>query len=140
MANSPPTHPIVLPSPLTDATHQLDRTSLSFASLQMMQRLGFAPSVLGIGGGLFFWTYCMLQVPANLACSHFGIRVWLSGLLFAWGAVASATATVHSPAQFYVLRLALGAAESGCFPGVWYALSLWFPPDRCAGTACGFKP
>ena len=31
--------------------------------------------------------------------------------------------------MFYVLRFLLGAAEAGFFPGVLYALTLWFPQD-----------
>jgi hypothetical protein len=51
----------------------LDRTSLSFASIQMTQQLGFAPEVLGLGGGLFFLTYCLMQVGAVgnvVSCRH----------------------------------------------------------------------
>jgi len=40
----------------------LDRTSLAFASLQMTEQLHFSPEVLGLGGGLFFLSYCLMQV------------------------------------------------------------------------------
>lgn len=40
----------------------LDRTSLAFASIQMTQQLEFSPEVLGLGGGLFFVSYCLMQV------------------------------------------------------------------------------
>jgi MFS family permease len=32
--------------------------------------------------------------------------------------------------MFYILRFALGAAEAGFFPGVLFALTLWFPQDH----------
>lgn len=44
----------------------LDRTSLAFASIQMTQELGFSPSVLGLGGGLFFISYCLMQVGGSV--------------------------------------------------------------------------
>lgn len=40
----------------------LDRTSLAFASIQMTQQLQFSAEVLGLGGGLFFLSYCAMQV------------------------------------------------------------------------------
>jgi sugar phosphate permease len=40
----------------------LDRTSLAFASIQMTEQLNFSPEVLGLGGGLFFISYCLMQV------------------------------------------------------------------------------
>jgi hypothetical protein len=40
----------------------LDRTSLAFASIQMTEQLKFSPEVLGLGGGLFFISYCLMQV------------------------------------------------------------------------------
>jgi MFS family permease len=40
----------------------LDRTSLSFASIQMTAQLGLSPETLGLGGGIFFVTYCLMQV------------------------------------------------------------------------------
>lgn len=40
----------------------LDRTSLAFASIQMTQQLQFSPEVLGLGGGMFFISYCLMQV------------------------------------------------------------------------------
>jgi hypothetical protein len=48
----------------------LDRTSLAFASIQMTQQLQFSPEVLGLGGGLFFISYCLMQVgEASIALS-----------------------------------------------------------------------
>lgn len=44
----------------------LDRTSLAFASLQMTEQLRFSPEVLGLGGGLFFLSYCLMQVRQSM--------------------------------------------------------------------------
>ena len=38
----------------------------------------------------------------------------------AWAVVAMCTASMSSPASFYVLRLLLGVTEAGAFPGMWY--------------------
>lgn len=52
----------------------LDRTSLAFASIQMTQQLQFSPEVLGLGGGLFFISYCLMQVGVTLRSFNLSIR------------------------------------------------------------------
>ena len=44
----------------------MDRVNISFASLQMNQDLHFSATVYGLGGGLFFLSYALLEVPSNL--------------------------------------------------------------------------
>ena len=105
----------------------LDRTNLGFAALTMNKDLGFSPSVYGLGSGLFFLSYSLLVVPANLMQHKIGARRWLFALFVAWGAAASANALIRGPQSFYALRLLLGVAEAGFFSGVIYYLTLWFP-------------
>jgi hypothetical protein len=40
----------------------IDRTSVAFAGIQMTKDLGFGPAVFGTGSGLFFLSYCAMQV------------------------------------------------------------------------------
>src|SRR5258708_12962970 len=47
--------------------------------------------------------------------------------MISWGVVSAATAFVVGPSSFYALRLLLGIAEAGFFPGVTYFLAAWFP-------------
>ena len=51
-----------------------------------------------------------------------GARVWLSRIMISWGLVSAAMALAVGPNSFYVLRLLLGAAEAGFFPGVAFYL------------------
>jgi ACS family tartrate transporter-like MFS transporter len=46
--------------------------------------------------------------------------------MISWGIVASLTAFVTTPMQFYVSRFLLGLAEAGFFPGVIVFLTRWF--------------
>lgn len=62
--------------------------------------------------------YATLQIPSNLLLKRLGGRLWLSIIIAAWGACAVAFAFMTSPATFYALRLALGVAEAGAFPGM----------------------
>jgi MFS transporter, ACS family, tartrate transporter len=107
----------------------IDRINVGFAALQMNKDLGFTSSVFGFGGGVFFLTYFLFEVPSNLALQRFGARLWIARIMITWGIVATATAFVVGPYSFYLVRLLLGAAEAGFFPGVLLYLSYWFPKE-----------
>ena len=48
---------------------------------------------------------------------HMGPKFWLPIIIVSWGVVATLFAGLKSATDFYVLRLLLGVAESGSFPG-----------------------
>lgn len=105
----------------------VDRVNAGFAALQMNQDVGLSPSVFGIGGGLFYVTYVLLEIPSNLVMERVGARIWIARILVTWGLVSGAMALVVGPWSFYTVRLLLGAAEAGFFPGVILYLTYWFP-------------
>ncbi len=105
----------------------LDRTNVGFAALTMKDQIGLTDVQFGYGAGMLFWTYCLLEVPSNLAMHRFGGRRWLARIMITWGLIAAATSFVVGPNSFYAIRLLLGAAEAGFFPGVIYFLTIWFP-------------
>lgn len=116
----------------------MDRVNISFAALQMNRDLHFSATMYGLGAGLFFLSYSVCEVPSNLLLVRFGARRWLSRILLTWGALAIGMMFVKTPLQFYVMRFLLGAAEAGFFPGVYYYLMQWFPPERRAHAVSGF--
>jgi MFS transporter, ACS family, tartrate transporter len=105
----------------------MDRVNISFASLQMNEDLHFSATVYGLGGGLFFLSYALLEVPSNLLLVRFGARRWIARIMVTWGVLSAAMMFVKLPMQFYVMRFLLGAAEAGFFPGVLFYLMHWFP-------------
>jgi ACS family tartrate transporter-like MFS transporter len=44
--------------------------------------------------------------------------VWIARIMVTWGLVASATAFIQGEVSFYVVRVLLGVAEAGFFPGI----------------------
>ncbi|MGA2536833.1 MAG: MFS transporter [Terracidiphilus sp.] len=116
----------------------IDRLNLSFASLQMNSDLHFSASVYGFGAGLFFIGYALCEVPSNLLLLRFGAKRWLARIMFTWGLLAAATMFVRTPFQFNAVRLLLGMAEAGFFPGVLYYLTLWFPAHMRARAVSRF--
>jgi MFS family permease len=105
----------------------LDRVNLSFASLEMNADLGITPSQYGLGAGLFFLTYFLCEIPSNLLLQRFGATRWIARIMVSWGLCAMGMAFIDGPTSFYIVRLLLGAAEAGFYPGVLFFLTLWFP-------------
>ncbi|RAR55372.1 sugar phosphate permease [Paraburkholderia unamae] len=105
----------------------IDRTSVGFAALTMNKDIGLTPAQFGWGAGVLFAGYCLCEIPSNLALYRYGARRWLARIMITWGLASAATALVQGPTSFYVLRLLLGVAEAGFFPGVTFFLACWFP-------------
>lgn len=105
----------------------LDRLNLSFAATEMNLDLKFSATVYGLGGGLFFLTYALLEVPSGMIMPRVGARRWVARIMISWGLVSAAMIFIKTPWQFYALRLLLGAAEAGFWPTAIYVVSSWFP-------------
>jgi MFS transporter, ACS family, tartrate transporter len=105
----------------------LDRVNLSFAALSMRRDLGFSGTVYGAGAGLFFISYALFEIPANLILLRLGPRRWMAIIMVAWGIISSSMALIRTPFGFYLLRFLLGVAEAGFFPGIILCLTRWFP-------------
>jgi D-galactonate transporter len=114
----------------------LDRVNVGFAALQMNKALDLSASAFGFGAGVFFIAYFFFEVPSNLLLERFGARRWIARIMFTWGILAGAMAFIPDISRFtglsaahvfYGLRILLGVAEAGFFPGIIFLLTLWFP-------------
>ncbi|MEP6782261.1 MAG: MFS transporter [Acidobacteriota bacterium] len=105
----------------------LDRVNVGFAAIDMNRDLGFGAAVYGLGSGIFFLSYTLLEVPSNLLLARFGARRWIARIMATWGVLSILMVFVNSPARFYLIRFLLGAAEAGFFPGIILYLTQWFP-------------
>src|SRR5688500_12715654 len=56
----------------------------------------------------------------------------MARIMVTWGLVSAAMMFAYTPTMFYVLRLLLGIAEAGFFPGVILYLTYWFPASARA--------
>ena len=110
----------------------IDRTNISFAAAGMNRDLGFSPYVYGLGAGIFFVGYVLLEAPSNLILHRVGARRWIARIMITWALIAGAMAFVKSVNSFYLVRFLLGVAEAGFFPGVIYYLTQWVPAARRA--------
>jgi ACS family tartrate transporter-like MFS transporter len=110
----------------------IDRTNAGFAALTMNKDLGFSPTVLGFGAGIFFIGYALFQVPANLILERIGARRWVFCIMAVWGLLSASNALVQTPMGFYLVRFLLGVAEAGFTPGMLLYLTYWFPRGHLA--------
>ncbi len=116
----------------------LDRTSVGIAALTMNRDIGLTAWQFGWGAGLLFASYSIFEIPSNLILYRFGARRWIARIMITWGVVAAANAFVVGPNSFYLVRLLLGAAEAGFFPGVTFFLAAWFPAHYRARVLAWF--
>jgi ACS family tartrate transporter-like MFS transporter len=107
----------------------LNRSNFGFARLTMEGALDLSKFESSLAYGIFYIGYLAFQVPANMLLPRVGARRWIALLLVAWGVVSCATMFVTGPTSLYLMRILLGVAQAGFFPGIILYLTFWFP-DR----------
>src|SRR5438552_12891567 len=105
----------------------VDRANVGIAKLTMTRDLrGFDNAVIGLGAGLFFVGYFLLEIPGTLLVEKWSARKWFARIMISWGLCPAVCGLIHTRAAFYTLRLLLGAFEAGFAPGIVVYLSHWF--------------
>src|SRR5436305_4866987 len=118
----------------------LDRMNVGAAALQMPHDLGFSEGVIGMGAGVFFLGYFLLEIPGALIVERWSARRWIARIMISWGLMTVLMAFIHTSRQFYLVRFLVGAAEAGFFPGVIVYVSHWIQSsDRSKAFARFFS-
>ncbi|WP_448869275.1 MFS transporter, partial [Delftia acidovorans] len=110
----------------------IDRTNIALAKSHIEVDLGISAAAYGLGAGLFFLSYALLEVPSNLIMHRVGARFWITRIMVTWGLLSAGMAFITGETSFYVMRVLLGAAEAGLFPGVMLYLTYWFGREERA--------
>ena len=114
----------------------LDRMNVGAAALQMPHDLGFSARVIGMGAGIFFLGYFLLEIPGALIAERWSARRWIARIMISWGVMTVFMAFIQTSRQFYIVRFLVGAAEAGFLPGVIVYLTHWFRyEDRAKAVA-----
>src|SRR5713226_4015468 len=116
----------------------LDRMNIGAAALQMPRDLGFSDRVVGMGAGIFFLGYLLLEIPGALIVERWSARRWIARILISWGFITVLVSFIQTPGQFYTARFFLGAAEAGFFPGIVVYLTHWFRHEDRARAGAWF--
>ncbi|MCX7713824.1 MAG: MFS transporter [Chthoniobacterales bacterium] len=92
----------------------------------MKQDLGMSDAAYGLGVGLFYIGYLVLEIPGAIIAERWNAQLWIVRIMVTWGLVSSAFCLIQSVEQFYLLRVLLGVAEAGFFPAMLVLMSRWF--------------
>ncbi|KAH9878965.1 hypothetical protein J1614_002400 [Plenodomus biglobosus] len=106
----------------------LDSGVISSASVTSMLR----DLELDVGNrysiSIFIFTIASIafQLPSTIAVRTFGPRIWFASITFCFGIITLCTAFVQTWRQMIALRILLGIAMSGIYPGLTYLISTWY--------------
>lgn len=77
---------------------------------------------------IFIFTIASIafQLPSTIAVRTFGPRVWFAFITFCFGVITFGTAFIHSWKGMIALRVLLGMAMSGVYPGLSVLISSWY--------------
>ncbi|KAK3208485.1 hypothetical protein GRF29_77g888076 [Pseudopithomyces chartarum] len=77
---------------------------------------------------IFIFTIASIafQLPSTIAVRTFGPRIWFAFITFCFGIITLCTAFVQTWRQMIALRILLGMAMSGIYPGLTYLISTWY--------------
>ncbi|MFD7919381.1 MFS transporter [Streptomyces sp. NPDC059740] len=114
----------------------LDRAVVSVAAPDLSHDLGLGAATMGVVFSAFGWSYAVMQIPGGLFLDRFGSKVTYGLSVLLWSLVTAAHALVAGLGGLLGARLALGAAESPCFPANSRVVATWFP-QRERATATG---
>ncbi len=116
----------------------MDRVNISFAALEMNHALNISSTTFGLIAGVFFIAYFFFEIPSNVMMHKVGCRLWIARILMTWGLVTVATGFIQTATQLGVMRVLLGIAEAGFYPGMILYLTLWFPSKYMGKTLAFF--
>lgn len=116
----------------------LDRVNVGYAALEMTRALSFSNRVFGLGSGMFFIGYLLFEIPGCLIVERWSARKWFARIMVSWGITTMVLGFIHTSGQFYTVRVILGAAEAGFFPGIIVYLTHWFRAEDRAKAGAFF--
>ncbi|WP_288338642.1 MFS transporter [uncultured Sphingomonas sp.] len=110
----------------------LDRTILGVAAPVLTRDLGINAALMGVIFSAFSWSYAAAQVPGGAFLDRFGTRLTYCLSVGFWSFFTLCQAFVTGVGALIGLRLALGVAESPCFPANSRVVATWFPRNERA--------
>ncbi|KAK8058832.1 MFS general substrate transporter [Apiospora phragmitis] len=105
----------------------LDSGVISSASVtSMLEDLDLTGNRYSVSIFIFTIASIAFQLPSTIAVRTVGPRPWFALITFAFGLITLCTAFVQTWRQMIALRVLLGMAMSGVYPGLTYLISTWY--------------
>jgi ACS family tartrate transporter-like MFS transporter len=118
--------------------NMLDRGNVAIAALTFKRDLHFSDPQYGLGAGIFYIGYFLFEIPSNLIMERVGARRWIARIMISWGVVSAAMMFMRSPVTYCTLRVLLGIAEAGFYPGIILYITYWVPGPHRAQVIARF--
>jgi ACS family D-galactonate transporter-like MFS transporter len=112
----------------------LDRTILGVAAPSLSRDLRLDPAIMGIIFSAFSWSYASAQVPGGVFLDRIGTKTTYALSVTFWSLFTVLQSLAAGAVSLIGLRLALGVAESPCFPANSRVVATWFPRHERAGA------
>jgi len=96
----------------------IDRVNIGFAKDAFAADINLSNEAYALGAGIFFASYALCGVPANLMMNKLGAKHWLGATTMLWGLLSALTGFVTNEIEFIILRFVLGMAEACFYPGM----------------------
>ena len=105
----------------------LDSSILSSASVtSLLSDLDLQGNRFSVSIFIFTIASVCFQLPATVGVRVLGPRIFFAGVTFTFGLLTFCTAFVQSWQQMIAIRVLLGIAMSGIFPGLTLLISCWY--------------
>ncbi|TFK53257.1 MFS general substrate transporter [Heliocybe sulcata] len=104
----------------------IDRTAIGNAKIAGIDKdLDLTGYEYNIALTIFYISYILSEIPANLLLKHFG-STWLAILITSFGAVSIGSAFMRDFGGLVATRIILGIAEGGTLSGLTYVVSRYY--------------
>ncbi|KAJ4157962.1 uncharacterized protein LMH87_008511 [Akanthomyces muscarius] len=105
----------------------IDRSNIGNAAIAgLLKDLDMHGFDLNISLSIFFISYILFEIPANLLCKCIGPGWFLPGAILGFGVLTICTGLVQSFSALCGVRFVLGIFEAGIMPALVYFLSRWY--------------
>jgi MFS family permease len=104
-----------------------DRVNISVTAPSMMREHGWDTVGMGWVFSGFFAGYSLMMIPAGMLADRFGPKRVFGLSMAWWSALTAITPLPRSLGALTVVRVLMGAGESGTFPSMNGILVRWFP-------------
>lgn len=115
----------------------LDRTCITFASLEIKSDLGISQSEWGWVMSIFTLSYGLMQIPLGALGDRMGHRWVLAAIVVWWSLFTGFTGMAGGLVSMLAIRFCFGIGEAGASPCSTSVIGRWFEKER-VGKAQGY--
>ncbi|KAF8840165.1 MFS general substrate transporter [Paxillus ammoniavirescens] len=110
----------------------MDKSNIGSAKLDgLIAQLNLAGNKYNIALMIYFIPPILLEFSSNLVIHVIRPSKWLPGIMILSGLVMMLMGFVTTYPQLVGVRVCLGVAEAGLYPGVVYYITVWYPKYMC---------